>query len=77
MDNGKGISQEKLHELDEKPHYLNSVDESLNLRHGLGLLIVRQILNAHQGEMMVSNIEPYGCKTELFFLSENTKRQKP
>ena len=37
-DNGVGLSAEKLRELEEKPHYMESTDERLDLRHGLGLL---------------------------------------
>ena len=36
-DNGTGLSAEKLQELEEKPHYMESTDERLDLRHGLGL----------------------------------------
>ena len=43
-DNGVGLTPEKLQELEEKPHYMESTDERLNLRHGLGLLLVRQIV---------------------------------
>ena len=35
------LSAEKLQELGEKPHYMESTDERLDLRHGLGLLLVR------------------------------------
>ena len=38
-DNGVGLPSEKLKELEEKPHYLESTDERLDLRHGLGLLL--------------------------------------
>lgn len=40
-DDGIGISTEKQRELEEKPHYMESTDERLDLRHGLGLLIVQ------------------------------------
>ena len=34
-DNGMGLPAEKLQELEEKPHYMESTDERLDLRHGL------------------------------------------
>lgn len=66
-DNGTGISSEKIQELKEKPHYMESMDESLNLRHGLGLLIVQQIMNTHNGNFKIENIMPHGCKMTLTF----------
>ena len=54
-DNGVGLSAEKLRELEEKPHYMESTDERLDLRHGLGLLLVRQIVEAHGGTMEIES----------------------
>lgn len=67
-DDGIGISTEKQRELEEKPHYMESTDERLDLRHGLGLLIVQQIVRAHKGTMQIENIAPHGCKTSLTFV---------
>lgn len=66
-DNGVGLSPEKRQELEEKPHYMESTDERLDLRHGLGLLIVRQVTKAHNGTMAVTSPEGGGCKTVLSF----------
>ena len=66
-DNGIGITPEKLQELEEKPHYMESTDERLDLRHGLGLLIVKQITEAHNGTIKVSNNKEGGCQIELTF----------
>ena len=66
-DNGVGLSAEKLRELEEKPHYMKSTDERLDLRHGLGLLLVRQIVEAHGGTMKMESTPQNGYKTILAF----------
>ena len=66
-DNGVGLSTEKLRELEEKPHYMKSTDERLDLRHGLGLLLVRQIVEAHGGTMKMESTPQNGYKTILAF----------
>ena len=67
-DNGVGMSVEKLRELEEKPHYMESTDERLDLRHGLGLLLVRQIVEAHSGIMKITNRAEGGVETALVFI---------
>lgn len=67
MDNGIGLSEQKLQELKEKPHYMESTDERLDLRHGLGLLIIKQIVSTHHGIFKMKNISPHGCKSMLIF----------
>ena len=66
-DNGVGLSAEKLRELEEKPHYMESTDERLDLRHGLGLLLVRQIVEAHGGTIEIESTPQNGYKTVLTF----------
>ena len=66
-DNGVGMSAEKLRELEEKPHYMESTDERLDLRHGLGLLLVMQIVEAHGGVMKIESVPQSGYKTILIF----------
>lgn len=66
-DNGSGLSAEKLKELQTKPHYMESTDERLDLRHGLGLLIVQQIVAAHNGTVKIANVMPHGCKITMLF----------
>lgn len=66
-DNGVGLSKEKLQELAEKPHYMESTDERLDLRHGLGLLLVREIVEAHDGTMKMESAPQSGCQTILTF----------
>ena len=67
QDNGIGISAEKLEELKNKPHYMESTDDRLDLRHGLGLLLVRQIIEAHQGTIEVKSKLQEGYKTNICF----------
>ncbi len=66
QDNGIGISAEKLEELN-KPHYMESADDRLDLRHGLGLLLVRQIVEAHHGTMEIESRPQEGYKTRIYF----------
>ena len=66
-DNGVGLSAEKLRELEEKPHYMESTDERLDLRHGLGLLLVRQIVEAHGGTVKIKSAPQSGYQTILTF----------
>lgn len=66
-DNGVGLSPERLQELEEKPHYMESTDDRLDLRHGLGLILVRQIVEAHNGSMTIESTLQHGCKTVMNF----------
>lgn len=70
-DNGTGFSPEKLQELEEKPHYMESTDERLDLRHGLGLVLVRQIVEVHAGTMKIESEPSHGCKTMLCFSTQS------
>ncbi len=66
-DDGIGLSADKLQELEGKPHYMNSTDERLDLRHGLGLLLVRKIVEAHMGTMQINSAAHQGFNTTLIF----------
>ena len=66
-DNGIGLSEEKLQELKEKPHYMNSTDERLDLRHGLGLILVGEVVKSHGGSMQIDSKPGCGYKTILSF----------
>lgn len=67
QDNGIGISAKKLEELKNKPHYMESTDDRLDLRHGLGLLLVRQIVEAHHGTIEIESKPQEGYKTDIYF----------
>ena len=64
-DDGVGLSAEKLRELEKRPHYMDSREEQLDLRHGLGLLLVRQIAAAHGGSVQIESAPGRGCRVEL------------
>lgn len=48
-DNGVGVTDEQLEKLRNTPHYMMSDNGTTEPRHGLGLLIVQQIVSAHKG----------------------------
>ncbi len=56
QDDGMGLSQEKLQAFQEQPHYLQSHENRLDLRHGLGLLLVERIVQSHQGLFKLQNL---------------------
>ena len=66
-DNGIGVTAEKLEELRAKTHCIESTDERLNLRHGLGIVLVWQIVEAHHGAMEILSEPHNGYKTVLTF----------
>ena len=67
MDDGVGVSDEKLKELTADSRHLESTDEKLNLRHGLGVLLVWQITEAHKGTVAMESAPGKGFKTVLIF----------
>ena len=66
------LSKKNRQEQKDNPHYLESTDERLDLRHGLGLVLVRQIVAAHEGTMNIDSKINCGCKIILTFDSINT-----
>ena len=56
-----------MKDLNEKPHYMDSTDDRLDLRHGLGLILVHQIVDAHNGTKQIESEEQKGCKVILEF----------
>lgn len=75
-DDGVGISGEKLREMEHTPHYLESLDQRLDLRHGLGLLLVRRIMKAHGGQLVAQRGAQGGARMVLRFPGE-TPLAKP
>lgn len=70
-DNGVGISQEKLNNIIEAPHYLNSIDDRLDLRHGLGILLVQQIISMHNGKFTIDSEINNGFKSIITLYYNN------
>ncbi|MCI9507720.1 MAG: HAMP domain-containing histidine kinase, partial [Oscillospiraceae bacterium] len=66
-DDGIGVSAEMLEKLKSTAHHLESADERLNLRHGLGVLLVRQIVEAHHGTVEIESAPQNGYQTVLVF----------
>lgn len=66
-DNGIGVSTGKLEELRTKTRRVETTDEKLDLGHGLGILLVRQIVEAHRGTMEIDSASQNGFQTVLTF----------
>ena len=64
-DNGKGLSEEELQKIQSTPHYLQSTDDRLDLRHGLGLLLVKEIISIHKGNVSISSALNNGFSTTI------------
>ena len=74
-DDGIGIGEEELQKLQSTPHYMMSDGGVEEPRHGLGLLIVRQIVVAHGGTVLLDHgrqEEKGGFAVEMHFpIKEN------
>ena len=66
-DNGIGVTDEKLEELRTAPHYMMSDSGTAGPRHGLGLLIVGQIVSAHKGTVSFDHGKQGGFSAVLSF----------
>ncbi len=66
-DNGIGLTDDKINDINNRPHYMQSTDERLDLRHGLGLLIVKQVISAHNGTITFNSVAPHGFETKITF----------
>ncbi len=66
-DDGVGLSPEKREELAKRPHYMQSTDERLDLRHGLGLILASKIVEAHGGRFEIDNQIETGFRATMSF----------
>ena len=64
-DNGIGVSDEQITALKTAPHYMVCDSNTTTQRHGLGLLIVKQILEAHHGSVLIDHSTYGGFKVNL------------
>lgn len=64
-DDGMGTSDEQIEKLNNTPHYMVCDEKTIEQRHGLGLLIVKQIIFAHNGKMLIRHSEYGGFEVDL------------
>ena len=76
-DDGVGISDEQLEKLRNTPHYMMSDNGTEEPRHGLGLLIVRQIMRAHRGDVSFGHSASGGFLAALQFPREQAPGGPP
>ena len=64
-DNGIGASNEQIEALNNTPHYMVCDTNTNGQRHGLGLLIVKQIIEAHSGTILIRHSSYGGFSVKL------------
>ena len=64
-DDGIGASDEQIEKLNNLPHYMVCDTNTTEQRHGLGLLIVKQIMEAHGGTTAIGHSSYGGFSVEL------------
>ena len=64
-DNGIGASDEQINRLNNAPHYMVCDTNTVEQRHGLGLLIVKQIIDGHHGKVLIGHSAYGGFQVTL------------
>ena len=64
-DNGGGATDEQIDKLNNSPHYMVCDENTSEQRHGLGLLIVKQIAAAHKGTVEIRHSEYGGLEVKI------------
>ena len=64
-DDGIGASDELIEKLNKTPHYMLCDENTTGQQHGLGLLIVKQIVSVHGGETVITNNSYGGFTVKL------------
>ncbi|MDE6639483.1 MAG: HAMP domain-containing histidine kinase [Acetatifactor sp.] len=66
-DDGVGTTDEQIERLNNSPHYMVCDENTSEQRHGLGLLIVKQIVAAHGGITGIGHSSYGGFSVKLIF----------
>lgn len=66
-DDGVGVSDEQLEKLNNAPHYMLCDTNTTEQRHGLGLLIVKQVVASHHGQLSLTHGQRGGFSATLTF----------
>ncbi len=64
-DDGRGATDEQIEKLNNSPHYMICDENTAQQRHGLGLLIVKQIVAAHGGTTSIEHSSYGGFSVTL------------
>lgn len=64
-DNGKGATKEQIQHLNNTPHYMLRTNRSGEFRHGLRVLIVKQIISSHGGEVVIDQSQYGGLAVQI------------
>ena len=70
-DDGVGASEEQIEKLNHLPHYMVCDENTSEQRHGLGLLIVRQIMAVHGGMTRIERSSYGGFSVRLILPTKN------
>lgn len=61
-------TDEQIEKLNSTPHYMVCDEKTIEQLHGLGLLIVKQIVFAHNGKILIKHSEYGGLEVDLSLL---------
>ena len=64
-DDGAGVEEAQIHYLNHAPHYMVCDDNTSEQKHGLGLLLVKQIADAHQGKVEIDKGDRGGFRVRI------------
>lgn len=73
-DDGVGASDEQIERLGKAPHYMACDENTAEQRHGLGLLIVKQIMEVHGGTLSIGH-SVYGGFSAALSLQQECEGQ--
>lgn len=65
-DDGTGATDVQIECLNNSPHYMVCDENTSEQRHGLGLLIVKQIMEAHHGRLTIDHSQYGGFQAVLY-----------